>query len=231
MPSASGEWRAIGTVEVTSSRSVLLIPDVTVILVKVVLGLPTLILFRSVDTHYERDGGVFFGIKKPWCSYSGGFEFKYRPEIGYSELFVFSPVPLSISCRHEATISSFQALTQNFSLRVGLPLGLPYNSCFILKFMLKNHVVSKYNCNVTLSETALLTDKHVFHDSLTQFKSHNLIFLQNLIFISTWERAAAWQPLPFGWMPASCHIHCSVTIMTLDSINTGHRKHHYVNQE
>lgn len=48
--------------EVTSSRSVSLIPDITVILVKIVSGLPTLIFFRSVDSYYERDGGVLFGI-------------------------------------------------------------------------------------------------------------------------------------------------------------------------
>jgi len=51
--------------------------------------------------------------------YSGGFEFKFRPEIAYSELFVFSPVTLSIGGRHEATISSSQARTQNFSLGRG----------------------------------------------------------------------------------------------------------------
>jgi hypothetical protein len=49
-------------VEVTSSRSVFLIPDVTVLLVEIVSGLPTLIFFRSGDSYYERDGCVLFGI-------------------------------------------------------------------------------------------------------------------------------------------------------------------------
>jgi len=74
---------------------------------------------------------------KPGYSYSGGFELKFRPKIGYSELFVFSPVPLSIGGRYEATISSFQARTQNFSLGgEGVVGGWPYNLCFILKLML-----------------------------------------------------------------------------------------------
>lgn len=39
-----------------------LIPDVTVTLVKIVSGLPTLIFFRSVDSYNKRDGGALFGI-------------------------------------------------------------------------------------------------------------------------------------------------------------------------
>lgn len=121
-PSACGEWRAIGTVEVTSSRSVFFNTRCHRNTGKDRVWVPHMNFLPISWFILWKGWRCPLWDLNPGYSYCGGFEFKFRPEIGYPEHFVFSPVTLSIGGRQHATISSFQSRTQNFSFGVDVTL-------------------------------------------------------------------------------------------------------------